>query len=177
MSKAEKTEVNTWANDLWARIWQAGNPTAAVPVCPEAHDNLVTVRDFKRGFCLLVPNTHTVFDTNPTQMTIVKESLLNVTDPRLAIVVTPATGRTVEQVADTLLTEMAGFDVKRSNTEIAGEQAVILDNVPGQDINRRVLIVHNDRLYDLTFMPMSNAEIETFYTTIIANLVLVEPEG
>ncbi len=177
MSEDEKAEVNTWANDLWARIWQAGNPTAAAPVCAEAHDNLVTVRDFKRGFCLLVPSTHTVFDTDPTQMTIVKESLLNVTDPRLSIVVTPAARRTAEQAADALMAEMAGFDVKRSNAEIAGEQAVILDNVPGQDINRRVLIVHNDRLYDLTFMPMSSAEIETFYTTIIDNLVLVEPEG
>jgi hypothetical protein len=70
---------------------------------------------------------------------------------------------------------MAGIDIQRSNAEIAGQPAVILDNVPGQNLNRRVLIVHNDRLYDLTFAPLDHAELETFYQTIIADLLLVEP--
>ena len=70
---------------------------------------------------------------------------------------------------------MTGFAIQRSSAEIAGQPAVILDNVPGQDLNRRVLIVHNDRLYDLTFSPLDHPEIETFYQTIIADLLLVEP--
>lgn len=179
LSEAEGAAVNDWAAALWTRLWQAGDMTASNATagqCPEARDNLATVRDFNRGFCLLVPASYTVFDTDPTGIVIAKESLLNVTDPRLAIVVSAAEGRTAEPVADPLVAEMAGFEIKRSSAEIAGQPAVILDNVPGQDLNRRVLIVHNDRLYDLTFSPLDNAEIEAFYQTIIADLLLIDPE-
>jgi hypothetical protein len=30
----------------------------------------------------------------------------------------------------------------------------VLDNMPGQDTNRQVVIVHNDRLYKLNFVPV-----------------------
>jgi hypothetical protein len=178
LSAAEQAEINEWAAALWTRIWGATSfmvPEPAAGQCPEAREGLAIVRDFNRGFCLLVPGAYTVFDTDPAEIVIAKESLLNVTEPRLAIAVSAADGRTAEQVADALVAEMAGFDIQRSNAEIAGQPAVILDNVPGQDLNRRVLIVHNDRLYDLTFAPLDHAELEAFYQTIIADLLLVEP--
>ena len=178
ISAAEQTAVNEWAAALWTRIWGATSfmvPEPATGQCPEAREGLAIVRDFNRGFCLLVPGAYTVFDTDPAEIVIAKESLLNVTEPRLAIAVSAADGRTAEQVADALIAEMTGFAIQRSSAEIAGQPAVILDNVPGQDLNRRVLIVHNDRLYDLTFSPLDHPEIETFYQTIIADLLLVEP--
>lgn len=179
ISAAEEDAVNDWAAALWTRIWGATSsmaPDTAAGQCPEARDDLAIVRDFNRGFCLLLPATYTVFDTDPSGIVIAKESLLNVTDPRLAIAVSAAEGRTAEHVADALVAEMAGFAIQRSAAEIAGEQAVILDNVPGQDLNRRVLIVRNDRLYDLTFSPLDHTAIEAFYQIIIANLVLIDPE-
>lgn len=178
LSAAEQAAVNDWAATLWTRIWGATSFMAPKPVtgpCPEAREGLAMVRDFNRGFCLLVPGAYTVFDTDPAGIVIAKESLLNVTEPRLAITVSAAEGRTAEQVADALVAELAGFAIQRSRAEIAGQPAVILDNMPGQDLNRRVLIVHNDRLYDLTFAPLDHTEIEAFYQTIIADLVLVEP--
>lgn len=180
LTEAEQAEADTWATALWTRIRAATSgfaPEVATGPCPEARDDLAIVRDFNKGFCLLIPNSYTIFDTGANALVVAQESLLNVTAPRLSIAVTAAEGRTAEQIANTLVAEMAGFDGKRSTTVIAGEQAVILDNMPGQDLNRRVLIVHDDRLYDLTFSPLDNAEIETFYQTIIADLVLVEPEA
>jgi len=177
LSEAEGADVNRWAAALWTRLAQTGNMTsneADAGQYPEARDGLATVRDFNRGFCLLVPASYTVFETDPTGIVVAKESLLNVTDPRLAIVVTAAEGRTAEQFADEIVAAMAGFDIKRNTVEIAGEQAVILDNVPGQDLNRRVLIVYNERLYDLTFSPLDNTELEAFYQAIIDDLVLIE---
>ncbi|MCE7988108.1 MAG: hypothetical protein DYG89_43640 [Caldilinea sp. CFX5] len=178
LSEAEGAAVNAWAAALWSRIFAATSgfaPEADAGPCPEAHDDLAMVRDFNQGYCLLIPNTYTVFDIDPTQIVVARESLLNVTEPRLAIVVTAAEGRTAEQAAAAIVAEMSGFAIDRSTAEIAGQPAVILDNVPGQDLNRRVLIVHNDRLYDLTFSPLDNAELEAFYQTIIAHFVLIEP--
>jgi hypothetical protein len=179
LSEAEIVEVNLWAMDLWARVRGTDNgasPESAVAACPEARSGLAMVRAYDRGFCLLVPADYTVFEPNPDELVIAKGTLLNTIEPRAHIVVTPAAGRTAEQIADEIVAEMAGFEIKRSRTEVASQPAVILDNVPGQDINRRVLLVHNDRLYDLTFFPMDHAEIEPFYQAIIADFTLVVPE-
>lgn len=46
-----------------------------------------------------------------------------------------------------------GITITASTTTIDGQQAVILDNVPGQDLNRQVFIVNEGILYRFTFMP------------------------
>ncbi|MBX3010938.1 MAG: hypothetical protein KF832_05500 [Caldilineaceae bacterium] len=179
MSEAELAVVNEWALALWSRIRGTGTAVPAstdAPVCPEFQTGLAMVRDYQRGFCLLVPGDYTVFDIDPSAITIARDSLLNVTDPRLQIVARPAVGQSAEQVADALVAELAGFEITRSTTPFAGETAVVLDNVPGQDLNRRVLVVRNDRLYDLTFSPLDNPDLESFYTTILTHLVLIAPE-
>ena len=107
---------------------------------------------------------------------IAKESLLNVTEPRVYIAVSSAGGRGADEVADEIAATFAGFEIERSQEKISGHQAVILDDVPGQDLNRRVLIVANDRLYDLTFAPLDHEAMESFYDTIVGDLTLIEPE-
>ncbi len=181
MSEAEIAELNRWTAAVWLRIRAAGNPVTvtsdgATNTCPEPKDDLGTVRDYRHGYCLLVPGDYTVFNTTPDEIAIVKESLLNVTDPRLHIAVIPAEGRSAEGFAGEILAVVTGIDIQSSTPEIAGQPAVVIDNLPGQDINRRVLIVYNDRLYDLTFTPMSSPDMETFYATIVANFVVIEPE-
>ena len=130
--------------------------------------------DARRGFCLLIPATYTVFNTNPNEIVIAKESLLNVTEPRLSVAVTGAGARTAEQAADDIVASMPGFDLKRSTVDIAGQEAVVLDNVPGQDLTRRVLFVHNGRLFDLTFSPADHEQMEAFYHSTVADFKLLE---
>ena len=36
-----------------------------------------------------------------------------------------------------------GFDIEHRSTSVGGEVAEVLDMLPGQDINRRVILVHN----------------------------------
>jgi hypothetical protein len=55
--------------------------------------------------------------------------VLDVTAPRLSVSVTGAGARTAEQVADDIVASMPGFDLKRSAVKIAGQDAVMLDNV------------------------------------------------
>lgn len=178
IGEAEIVDIHLWAVDLRARLWGADNgalPDSASTACPDAQNGLAILRAYDRGFCMLVPAPHTVFEVNQNELVVAKETMLNTTEPRLSIIVIAAEGRTAEEFADDIVAEMAGFEIQRSNAEIADQPAVILDNVPGQDLNRRVLIVHNNRLYDLTISPMDHAEIEAFYKAVINHLVLLAP--
>jgi hypothetical protein len=53
-----------------------------------------------------------------------------------------------------------------------GEQAVVLDGMPGQDLQRRVYVVHQQTLYVLAFMPTlsentaAGDQVEALYTAI-----------
>lgn len=127
----------------------------AAAACPEATDDTYLLRDPRHGFCLLYPTTHKVERPNPQEVILVIGGLLNAGDPRAMINVTPSEGRTADDVAAGILAEFEGMgiDIARSETTVAGETAVVLDNVPGQDINRRVIFTHDDRLYQIYFSP------------------------
>lgn len=177
MSEAETAELNAWTTELWSRLRASGvavTPDSDSNSCPEPKDNLGTVRDYENGYCLLVPPDYTVFETSATEVAIVKGDLLNVTDPRLNIAVIPAEGRSAEAYSGEILAVITGIDIQTSAAEISGQPAVVIDNMPGQDINRRVIVAYSDSIYDLTFTPMSSAAIEDFYNTIINNFVLLE---
>jgi hypothetical protein len=81
--------------------------------------------------------------------------------------------RNIEQVVEDLLAEYEGFEIEQTMSIVGGEAAMILDKVPGQDINRQVLVVHEGRLYRLMFVPsdpeMGQAyeEMETVFGPVI----------
>jgi hypothetical protein len=178
MSEADQAALNNWVKSVHARIWDAAAlanlPPTATANCAVAREGTQQVIDARRGFCLLIPTDYTVFNTNPNEIVIAKESLLNVTEPRLSLSVIGAGARTAEQAADDIAASMPGFDLKRSTVDIAGQKAVVLDDVPGQDMQRRVLFVDNGRLYDLAFSPADHAALETFYQSIVADFKLLE---
>jgi hypothetical protein len=61
--------------------------------------------------------------------------------------------RSAEKIADQEMTYAEGVDVGRWIVTLDGEQAVVLDGMPGQDLQRRVYVVHQQTLYVLAFMP------------------------
>lgn len=61
--------------------------------------------------------------------------------------------RTAEEVADQEMTYVTGLDVGRWTVTLGGEQALVLDGMPGQELQRRVYIVHQQTLYILAFWP------------------------
>ena len=129
----------------------------AAVACPEATDSTYLLRDPRHGFCLLYPVTHKVERPNSQEVILVVGGLLNAGDPRAMIRVTPGEGRAAADTADEIVAGFEGFEIARSETTVAGEPAVVLDNLPGQDINRRVIFTHEDRLYDIYFSPIDSA--------------------
>ena len=62
---------------------------------------------------------------------------------------------------------------------LGGVEAIVLDKLPGQDINRRVLIEHEGLLYQLTFWPADESvgdayqRMEALYETVVASFTFV----
>jgi hypothetical protein len=149
----------------------------AAPETGQAATNTRLLKNEEHGYVLLYPEAYTVEHPNPDEIVLVVGSLLNVEQPRLHIEVQEAEGRTAAQVADGLVADveaaMPGFNVERTTVTLDGEQAVVLDHMPGQDINRQLFVVHNDRLYRLTFAPADEAvgdtytQMESLYATVI----------
>jgi hypothetical protein len=133
-----------------------------------------TLTNEEHGYSLHYPAGYDVLHPNEHETVIFVGSLLNVEQPRVTVEVWDAGGRTVEQAVDELMAEIpVDFDIPRTIIVIDGEEAAVLDNMPGQDINRQVVVVHNDRLYTLTFVPASEdygqvyARMKDLYATVI----------
>jgi hypothetical protein len=83
--------------------------------------------------------------------------------------------RTAEKIADEDMTSAAGLNVGRWNVTLGGEQAVVLDGMPGQDLQRRVYVVHQQTLYVLAFMPTrsenkaANGQMEALYGAVTSS--------
>jgi hypothetical protein len=58
---------------------------------------------------------------------------------------------------------------------LGDEQAVVLDGMPGQDLQRRVYVVHEQTLYVLAFMPtrseniVANDQMEALYNAVTSS--------
>lgn len=125
--------------------------------CPEPTDDTYLLRDPRHGFCLLYPASHKVERPNPDEVVLVVGGLLNAGDPRAMITATPSDGRTAADLADEIAAGFEGFEIERSESRVAGEPAIVLDNLPGQDINRRVIFEHEGLLYHIYFSPIDPA--------------------
>ena len=88
---------------------------------------------------------------------------MNHIDPRVTIGVEPANGRSLPEAAAQVEADYVppGFKVERGNIMVDGVEAVMFDNLPGQDLNRRVIFIHNGRLYSLFFAPIGDEGSDT----------------
>jgi hypothetical protein len=83
--------------------------------------------------------------------------------------------RTAGKIADQDMTYADGLDVGRWNVTLGDEQAVVLDGMPGQDLQRRVYVVHQQTLYVLAFMPTlseskaANDQMEALYHAVTSS--------
>jgi hypothetical protein len=150
----------------------------AGPECPAASEGLVLYTNTEDGFCLLLPEKYMVDDTlttdSGTETAVFVESLMNTAEPKLFITVQPANGRSLEDVTSEKQAEFADFEVVFSfGYMLDGVPANQFDQLPGQDLNRQVVLVHNDRFYTLTFVPDDPSmgdvytEMQTLYDTVM----------
>lgn len=149
-------------------------PTDSLAGClpPGAEQQLFT--DEVNGYCLLYPAGYVAVEGENNSVSLVKGDIMNHLDPRVEIVVTAALTHTLETVAADLEAQygLPGTPVERGSITVGGVEAVLLDNLPGQDLNRRVALLHNGRLYTFFFTPLgepgeARAALEAFYQGVL----------
>jgi hypothetical protein len=148
--------------------------------CPETTDDLQRLYNPQHGYCLLYPVEYKVEKPSESETVLVIGGLLNAGDPRVHIVVEPAGDRTTETVADQIAAEYPPeFGIERHRITVGGEAAEVLDLLPGQDINRRVIFTHEGLLYALMFSPVldsdnqPNQRLESFYSQILETFTFI----
>ena len=143
--------------------------------CSRGSDEVRLLINSVHEYCLQYPAEYDVFFPNESEIVLVKRSMLNVSEPNVRIMVQPAGGMTVDEAADSFLAvyTLPEGDLVRESLTIDGEEAIMLDKLPGQEINRQVFVLHNDYLYQLSFLPMDEnqpemyAQAEALYFTVV----------
>jgi hypothetical protein len=87
-------------------------------------------------------------------------------------------GRSALDIAEEEVRELGGAP-ERSVVMLGGEEALVLDGMPGQDAIRKVYIVHNGLLYTLNFTPFqsdneeANAQMETLFEFVTSSWIWI----
>lgn len=158
----------TLINEVTNGITPPTTPADPLAGCltPGAEQQLFT--DEANGYCLLYPAGYVAVEGENNSVSLVKGDIMNHTDPRVEIVVMDALTHTLATVAADLAAQygLPGSPVEQGSITVAGADAVMLDNLPGQDLNRRVALIHNGRLYSFFFTPLGEPG-EAFYQGIL----------
>jgi hypothetical protein len=146
---------------------------AEASTCPTATAEAKLLTNTDDGYCFLYPAEYAA--NNPSLVVINPISAPGDMpgDAWLDVEVQDAAGRTAAQIVDEQIASLGeGFNITHVAVDVDGEQAIVVDGLPGQDSNRQVFIVHNGRLYDLIFMPwFPNASaptpLESLYKIVV----------
>lgn len=90
-----------------------------------------------------------------------------------------APGRTAPDIADEEVNAVVGISPLRSTVRLGGEEALVLEGMPGQNAVRKVYIIHNELLYTLSFSPYesdnetANTQTETLFASVISSWVWI----
>ena|GEM_PF-5556026 len=157
----------------------AGDSTTA---CPSPTTDTKLLMNEEHGYCLLHPTGYNVvyppmetclaYTVNSMECQFVTFAGADV--PTSAwINVDEALDRTASEVADAEIAFLgSGFNIEPTNLTVDGERAVLMDGLTGADPIRKLVIVHNDLLYTLSFTPWdkNDTALVNLYTTILNSL-------
>ncbi|MBK7452998.1 MAG: hypothetical protein IPJ46_04545 [Anaerolineales bacterium] len=144
--------------------------------CPIPTADTKLQRNDNDGYCFLHPS----YSTSLTGLIVINPHTNSggdiPGDAWVSIQTETAGNRTAAQVADERIASVgAGFNITRKDVMVDGEQAVLVDGLPGQDSTRYVFIVHNNRLYTFEFAPWypnaaTPTPLENLYSTVMESL-------
>jgi len=158
--------------------------TTPASACPSATADLKLLMNAEDGYCLLYLADYSTDLPNYIVINPVSGPGDVLGDAWASIDMEAATGRTAAQVAKAQIAAVdPGFNIERSDVVVDGEQAVVIDGLPGPDSWRKIFIVSNERLYTLTFLPWAPntnnpaqpTPLEGLYTTIMDTLHFLPP--
>jgi len=151
-------------------------PTSAPAPLSTATMQTYTSPDF--GYSLSYPDGYDLQQNYQHEIILMTQSTTTGHRERASLQVEMAGGHTADWFATHVQEENASLNpnMTASTIEIDGQPAYVLDQVPGQDLNRQVFVINKDILYHLTFMPAHPDEgeayqqMETLYAAVLETL-------
>ena len=150
--------------------------------CPETDEESTLIDSPAAGYCFLIPagfERSEFSDADGFSLGIYGPATTPGHRERGFVNVTEATAPTLEDgvqaVVDEVLASLPGFTPTQSTLTLGGVPAIQLDNLPGQDINRKIYALYAGNLYELTFVPIEEsrpdayAEMEQLYALVVAS--------
>lgn len=165
-----------------SRVPASSTGTASAPACPEAVPGTHQLLAPAQGICFLYPDTYNALQGEDGTITLYVRSLFGSHVPLASISYSAAEGQSLEEITAQRVLDYAWTETKPESITLGGEAAVMLDNLPGQDTNRRVVAVHDGRVYDLMISGIganygtAGELAEAFYETVIASFQFIEVE-
>lgn len=162
----------------------------AITGCLEPTDGQQLISSTAAGYCFLIPENFSrseYSDAEGFNLGIFgpestpghrERGFVNVTE-----VTTQTLEGSVQTVVDEVLAAIPGFTPTQSSLVLGGVPAIQLDNLPGQDLNRKIYAVYQDHLYVLTFVPLeaerpdAYAEMEELYALMLDSFRFMPPTG
>lgn len=142
--------------------------------CDEGPEGTIPMINQDHGYCLRYLDGFEESYPNKDEAVLSGPVPSTGTQAQVFIMVSNAEGKTAQQIADGIMAEaqVINPNVTQSNITFAGEPAVMLDGVPGQDFSRQVIVVSGERAYQLSFVPWdetaaSFSQLEKLYNTIL----------
>jgi hypothetical protein len=128
---------------------ETGVDKVSVANCAEAAPGAHQLIYAAQGICFLYPDNYDVFQGEDGSLTLYVRSLLNTEAPLAAVRLEALNGRTIQEIVPDYPSDADLATMSFLTIDLGGEQAMVLDNLPGQDINRRVIAIHNGRVVDI----------------------------
>jgi hypothetical protein len=156
-----------------------GAPATPTPEQTTVNDPVEWFSSDRLGLCFSYPAGYT---QNPFHDTVgIAAPNLPGTDTKgqFWLEISDSYDRTAERIADEDMTStitQQGVPLEnlgRWTVTLGGEQGVVLDGMPGQDLQRRVYVVHQQTLYVLAFSPThsvnleASAQMEALYAAVV----------
>lgn len=169
-----------FAQNLYNEGRMGAGVASALCATPPAEQQLWV--ETAQGYCLHYPATYSLIQSTPASIEIVVDTVMNHVDPRASLTVEAANGRSLTAIVEQMIAEFVqpGQTVDRHDLTLDGLPAVMLDNLLGQDVYRRVVAIQNERLYSFFFSPIGEAgtatrdQAETLYQTVIDSFRFLE---
>jgi hypothetical protein len=133
------------------------------------------------GLCFSYPQGYTQNSYDDTVQIAAPDLPGTDTKGRFWLEISDSYNRTAEVIADqdmTYAVSQQGVppeNLGRWTVTLGGEQAVVLDGMPGQELQRRVYVVRGQTLYVLAFMPTrsenkaASDQMEALYTAVTSS--------
>ena len=157
----------------------------SVAKCPEPNPGTHQLIYAAQGICFLYPDNYDVFQGEDGSLTLTVRSLLNTEAPLATIHFEALEGRSIQEVIPDYPSDAELATMSYLAIELGEETATVLDNLPGQDTNRRVITTHDDKVYDLMIARIGDQygavgeEAEALFNQITSSFQFIgtEPEA